>query len=80
MAGFDWKDFGEGHWEHCLSWKMTGSSRITSVMAQYEAFLMKWSNQWSSITLVYKAGARQRQPGGPQQIQLKDDGKCREIF
>lgn len=50
MSGFDWTDFGEGHVEQCLSWKMTGNSRMTSVMAQCKACLMKWRNQWASIT------------------------------
>lgn len=50
MSGSDWTDFGEGHVEQCLSWKMTGNSRMTSVMAQCEACLMKWRSQWASIT------------------------------
>lgn len=48
MSEFDWTDFGEGHVEQ--SWKMTGNSSMTSVMAQCEACLMKWRNQWASIT------------------------------
>lgn len=40
----------KGIWEQCLSWKMTGNSRMTSVMAQCKACLMKWRNQWASIT------------------------------
>lgn len=50
MSGFDWTDFGEGHVEQCLCWKMTGNSRMTSVMAQCKTCLMKWRNQWASIT------------------------------
>lgn len=50
MSGFDWTDLGEGHVELCLRWKMTGNGGMTSVMAQSEACLMKWRNQWASIT------------------------------
>lgn len=49
MPGFDWTDFGEGHMEQCLSWKMTGNNRMTSVVAQYKARLIKWRNLWASI-------------------------------
>lgn len=48
MFEFDWTDFGEG--QQCLCWKMTGNCRMTSVMAQCEACLMKWRNQWASVT------------------------------